>query len=200
MTGKAKELPDWAAKYQTRGHLIRENNGHYYLYRRTSKRIPGLKYPKQYEVYVGRITEADGIVPGKRILIDVSEIQVYEYGYSLVMIELCPEEWKRNMGSNWKNILMAAIVDASPESYVKKLPEFDGSCIGDPCVKVQRTTLYRKIREKYDADKDELLRLKGICMLEFTNGKRMISKINESQMATLKKLGMEIETVLEVCP
>ena len=37
--------PEWVQNYRTRGKTVKKVRDTYYLYQRTSKRVPGKKYP-----------------------------------------------------------------------------------------------------------------------------------------------------------
>lgn len=60
-----KMYPDWVEKYHIKGTSIKEINGSYYLYRVTSNRIKGKKYPVAIQKYIGKITENGVIEPVK---------------------------------------------------------------------------------------------------------------------------------------
>lgn len=70
-------------------HLYVKRNA-YYLYSRTSRRVPGKKYPQPVDTYIGVITK--------------------------VLLELCPQGWKEPLGDEWKDVLTAIILKWSPES------------------------------------------------------------------------------------
>ncbi len=73
------QYPEWAEKYRTKGHTIRKVRNGYGLYRCTSVYVPGAKYPKSKQTYLGMVTEEDGFIPKK----STSEHPSYiEYGLS----------------------------------------------------------------------------------------------------------------------
>ena len=61
MPATAKTYPDWVQEYRTRGMTVKKKGDAYYLYKRTSKRVPVKKYPQSVDTYVGLITP-NGVV------------------------------------------------------------------------------------------------------------------------------------------
>lgn len=57
--------PKWVEKYHTEGTSIKEKNGNYYLYKVSSKRVKGKKYPVSVQKYIGKITEESLIEPDR---------------------------------------------------------------------------------------------------------------------------------------
>ena len=48
--------PDWVNAFKTKGTSVKKVGNEYYLYRTTSKRVPGKKYPQPVQEYIGTIT------------------------------------------------------------------------------------------------------------------------------------------------
>ena len=51
-----KTYPDWVQAFRARGTTVKKKGDAYYLYKRTSKRVPGKKYPQPVDIYIGLIT------------------------------------------------------------------------------------------------------------------------------------------------
>ena len=100
-----KKYPDWVQKYRTRGKTVKKKGDAYYLYKRTSKRVPGKKYPQPVDTYIGIITP-DGVVESDKKKISLTDIEVWEYGFSKAILDLCPEGWKKPLGDDWEDILI----------------------------------------------------------------------------------------------
>lgn len=66
-------FPDWVQKYKEPGKTIKKIGDGYYLYKATSHRVPGKKYPVSEQQYLGRITE-NGFIDARKY-IRVSEIR-----------------------------------------------------------------------------------------------------------------------------
>jgi RNA polymerase subunit RPABC4/transcription elongation factor Spt4 len=183
--------PDWVQKYRGKGMTVKEKNGCYYLYKRTSKRIPGKKYPQPVDTYIGVITK-DGIVYAEKKMIptDPDLCEVKEFGFSNALLRSCPESWKTSIGKNWKEILMIMIVRASENSYLAHEYKIPDSQEYRVAYNSQFNMLYRKIHAAYGVDKQMLERLKFIYIVYFGKNK-FISRIDEEQKDILKKLGIE---------
>ena len=66
MPGKKADYPDWVMKYKTKGTYINRVGDKYYLYAAHSERIKGTdKVRRVSDGYIGRITQADGLIRSK---------------------------------------------------------------------------------------------------------------------------------------
>ena len=54
--GTIKVYPDWVQKYREKGTTVKKVGNNFYLYRHSSKRVPGKKYPVPVDTYIGKIT------------------------------------------------------------------------------------------------------------------------------------------------
>ena len=192
----AKCYPNWVLEYKKPGYVIKNEGGRYYYYKRTSHRIPGRKNPIPYDQYLGRLDESLGLISSDRHVLDVSDVIVYEYGFSHALLTLCPEGWKRAAGTNWENLLCAVILDASPSSYLSIHAE-DNSSLSDPEIKTrvkgQMASLYRRIRDQYHVGKEELESLKSIYLLMFGRNKHVLSHITDTQKHLINSLNLSME-------
>ena len=50
----AKVYPEWVQKYRTQGTTVKKVGDNYYLYKHSSKRVPGKKNPVPKDVYIGK--------------------------------------------------------------------------------------------------------------------------------------------------
>lgn len=66
MTAAEKRYPDWVQEQRTRGTTVKKKGDTYYLYKRTSRRVPGKKYPQPVDTYIGIITQEGVIKSGKK--------------------------------------------------------------------------------------------------------------------------------------
>lgn len=181
--------PDWVQKYRVRGTTIKRKGDNFYLYRRTSKRVPGKKYPQTVDTYIGVITQ-DGVIDAEKKVVPVnSGCEVYEYGFSNVLMRICPEEWKKANGNDWQKILLVLINKISDISYLKH--EFEIPDENDYRVawKAQYSSLIRKIKNAYDVERRDLECLKTIFIVYLGKAK-FISHISEEQQRVLDQLGI----------
>ena len=70
--------PDWVNAFKEKGTSIKKVGNEYYLYRSTSKRVPGKKYPQPVETYIGTITR-EGVIQTK-----IRKISTDRYGEMLI--------------------------------------------------------------------------------------------------------------------
>jgi hypothetical protein len=74
--------------HKKKGTYVNRVGDTYYLYAAHSERVKGTnKVRRVSDGYLGRITQRDGFIPAKRKL--SSEVRVYEYGLSWVIVTSC---------------------------------------------------------------------------------------------------------------
>ena len=182
--------PEWVQEYRTRGMTVKMKGGAYYLYKRTSKRVPGKKYPQPVDTYVGIITP-EGVVKTNKKKVTLTDVEVYEYGFSKAILELCPQGWKKPLGDDWFEVLKIILRKKSPESYlcsgeIRNEKDFNYQ------FPAQAASLSRRIYKSYGVGFEELEPLKTIYKVVMDNGVA-ISRINESQKELIEKLGIHME-------
>lgn len=188
-----KSAPEYAKPYIGKSMFVRiHDDDSCYLYKKTSRRIPGHKNPVPVEKYVGKITRSDGLIPSTHRLIDTSAIRVAEYGWSQTLQQIATDSWKRAVGNDWEEVLSAIIIDTSPLSYLRSdiTTPFPVETLAK--VKAQRNSLFRRLKDELKIEKDDLEPLKTLFMLDYGNNCRMLSEINETQRAILDRLHIQI--------
>lgn len=185
-----KVYPEWVQKYRERGTTIKKKGDSYYLYKRTSKRVPGKKYPQPVDTYVGIITP-EGVIQTQRKRVELSDIEVWEYGYSNVLWKLCPQGWKDSLGDEWEDVLKTLILRWSPQSYIGRAftarsPKEFHCSFG-----AQAGMLSRRIHKEYKVDVKELDILKTIYLVYFGK-EEAVSRLDDAQKKLLGKLGVEL--------
>lgn len=187
-----KVYPDWVQKYREKGTAIKKVGNNYYLYKHSSKRVPGKKYPVPVDTYAGRITP-EGIVKTERRKIEKnSDIIVKEFGMSRAIELLCPEGWKKPLGEEWRKVLDLIIYHESPETYIADAREITEEL--DPRIQfgAQVGLLSRRMFKEHGAGLNELRALRTIYLVR-VGGKNLISVINPEQAELLDKLGITLE-------
>ena len=96
--------PEWVQNYRTRGKTVKKVGNTYYLYKRTSKRVPGKKHPQPVDTYIGIITP-EGVIESRKKKLALTDVEVKEYGFSQALWQLCPESWKKPLGDDWEEVL-----------------------------------------------------------------------------------------------
>ena len=188
---KQTVYPEWVQQYRTKGTTVKKVGNTYYLYKRTSKRIPGKKYPQPVDTYIGVITP-DGIVERKKQQLATTSIKVKEYGFSKAVWDSCPDDWKKTVGEGWEDKLACMILKASPESYlaldrdVKSEEELSFSAAS------QAVLLSRRFSKQYGVEFSCLEKLKNIYLVYIENHV-FVSEITEEQISLLKKICVSLE-------
>ena len=191
MTFTAKVYPDWVQAQRVKGTTVKKKGDSYYLYKRTSKRVPGKKYPQPVDTYIGIITP-EGVIRTEKKKVSLNNIVVKEYGFSKAIWELCPESWKKAVGEEWADLLKKIIIDKSPESYLgmdytPKAPEAFHCSIG-----AKAGMLSRRIFKQHKIDWTELEILKGIYLVRIGK-EEAVSQINAEQQVLLDRIGVKLE-------
>ena len=165
---KEKVYPEWVQEQRIKGTTVKKVGNTYYLYKRTSKRVAGKKYPQPIDTYIGIITP-DGIIERKRQRLATTSIKVKEYGFSKAVWDSCPDDWKKAVGEGWEDKLACMIRKASPESYlceemdVKEEEELSFS------VASQAGMLSRRFYKKYGVEFSSLEKLRNIYLVYIEN-------------------------------
>lgn len=183
-----KKYPDWVQKYRTRGTTVKKKGDAYYLYKRTSKRVSGKKYPQPVDTYIGVITP-EGVVESNRKKLSLTNIGVREFGFSKAIQLACPAEWKGPLGEEWEDILSIIIVQWSPASYLLEERQIRREDEFHRQFPAQKSMLSRRIYNKYGIDVKDMEELKQIYLIYFEKEK-VVSRINDSQKRILDRLGL----------
>ena len=190
MAATEKVYPEWVQAQRVKGTTVKKKGESYYLYKRTSKRVPGKKYPQPVDTYIGIITP-EGLIRTEKKKVTMSNIQVREYGYSKTIWELCPDGWKKAVGDEWEDVLRTLLIGWSAESYladdyaIKAADEFHCS------VGAQAGMLSRRIYKEYGIDLKELEILKKIYLVRIGK-EEAVSQISAEQQAVLDRVGVKL--------
>ena len=183
--------PDWVNAHKEKGTSIKKVGNEYYLYRATSKRVPGRKYPQPVETYIGTITR-EGVVRTKVRKISTDRVRVYEYGMSYALQSMLPEAFLIN--AHDKETLRFAFLhivrSVSPKSYLLRgveLPDITELHIN--------LNLQHKRYERLAGVKIENLRPLSELYLVETRECDMLSEVTPEMGALLSELGVELGAV-----
>lgn len=185
-----KIYPEWVQSQRSRGTTVKKKGDTYYLYKRTSRRVPGKKYPQPVDTYIGIITP-EGVIRSEKKKLSLGGIEVKEYGFSQAVWQLCPEGWKKPLGDDWETVLSLILLKCSPETYLSKGREIKPGHEGHYQLKAQTASLNRRLYKEYGVGLQELQILKSIYLLYFDK-ERAVSKISAEQKELLEKTGVEI--------
>ena len=189
-------IPDWvkakkeeAAATFGSGLSVKTANGNYYLYKRKSFREPGKKNPQVKEVYIGVITEA-GITQKERGL-SKANVYVLEYGFSKVLLDHCPANWKKGLKDDWRDVLYTIIQSKSPNSYL--LYQYKLGDVSGRNLNVQE----RNFWDSLPADiLDRIEPLKRVYQLAYPD-RVVLANVTEEQIALAAQYGLDLTGSLE---
>ncbi len=185
-----KKYPDWVQEKRTRGTTVKKKGDTYYLYKRTSRRVPGKKYPQPVDTYIGIITP-DGVIKSEKKKVSLGGIEVWEYGFSRAVWQLCPEGWKKPLGDDWEDVLSVILKKWSPETYLVKERGIKAEQEFHYQFNAQAASLSRRIYKEHGVELQKLQILKSIYLLYFEK-ERAVSKISAEQENLLEKTGVDL--------
>lgn len=188
-----KKYPDWVQEYRTRGTTVKKRGDSYYLYKRTSKRVKGKKYPQPVDTYIGVITP-EGVVPSGKRKVMLTDAEVWEYGFSKALWDLCPDGWKNPLGDDWEDVLSIIILKNSPTSYIRRERTVKKEADFRYQFATQAASLSRRIYKEYGVGIGELRQLDTVYLV-CIDKHDVISKISAEQQALLDRTGV----VLGLC-
>ena len=186
-----KVYPEWVQQQRIKGTTVKKVGNTYYLYKRTSKRVPGKKYPQPVDTYIGIITP-DGIIERKRRQLATTSIKVKEYGCSKAVWDSCPDDWKKAVGEGWEDKLACMIMKASPESYLSVDMDIKGEDELSFSAASQAGMLSRRFYKRYGVEFNSLEVLKSVYLVYIENHV-FVSEITDEQMKLLKKISVSLE-------
>ena len=186
-----KIYPDWVQAHKKRGTTIKRVGSNYYLYKHTSKRVPGKKYPQPVDTYIGVITP-DGVVESRKKKLSLTDVEVKEYGFSKALWLLCPQSWKNPLGDDWEDILSIITLKWSPKSYLVKEREIKKEEDFRYQFGAQMASLSRRIYKEHGVDVSELHELDDIYLV-YLEKEAVVSRIDDTGRLLLNKLGVNIE-------
>ena len=185
-----KKYPDWVQEKRVRGTTVKKKGDTYYLYKRTSRRVPGKKYPQPVDTYIGIITP-EGVIKSEKKKVSLGGIEVKEYGFSRAVWELCPRGWKGPLGDDWEEVLSIIVRKWSAETYLLKERKLKTEQDYHYQFPAQAASLSRRIYKEHGVDLKELQILKSIYLL-YIDKERVVSKISPEQEELLKRIGVDL--------
>lgn len=185
------KYPDWVNAFKVKGTSVKKVGNEYYLYRSTSKRVPGKKYPQPIQEYIGTITK-EGVIQSHVRKISTDRVRVYEYGMSYAMQSLLPDAFLIN--SHDRETLRFAFLhivkQVSPKSYLLRNIEL-------PTLSELHIKLSMQLKRYERLTKisiEELRPLSELYLVE-TRECDMLSELTPEMNEIFAKLGVEINAV-----
>lgn len=184
--------PEWVQKYRERGTTVKKKGDAYYLYRRTSKRVPGKKYPQPVDTYIGIITP-EGVVKTQKKKVTLTNIEVREYGFSKALLEICPQGWKDAIGNEWEDVLKLIVFRKSHLTYFADNYEFKDSSDFHCSFGAQAGMLEKRIYREYKIKIEDLEILKDIFLVRMGK-EEAVSHINDQQQMLLNRINVKLKS------
>ncbi|MDO9580005.1 MAG: hypothetical protein Q7J06_05490 [Bacteroidales bacterium] len=183
--------PDWVNAFKEKGTSIKRVGNEYYLYRSTSKRVLGKKYPQPVQEYIGIITRG-GVIKTYVRKISTDRVKVYEYGMSFVLQSLLPEAFLIN--SHDKETLRFAFLHivkhVSPKSYLLK--NMDLPSLSD--LHINLNVQLKRYERLTGISIEDLRPLSELYLIE-TKECDMLSEVTPEMSKILARLGVKIDAV-----
>lgn len=185
-----KVYPDWVQEYRTKGTTVKKKGETYYLYKRTSRRVPGKKYPQPVDTYIGVITP-EGVMKSDKKKVTFTDVTVKEFGFSRAVETLCPQGWKEPLGKKWREVLDFIILKESAESYIAAEREIAEALEPHIQYGAQKGSLMRRIQKESGAAMEDLKCLSTIYLINI-DGNKVISRISGQQQEILDRFHIDL--------
>lgn len=183
--------PNWVNAFKEKGTSVKKVGNEYYLYRSTSKRVSGKKYPQPVQEYIGTITR-EGVIKTHVRKISTDRVKVYEYGMSYVLQSLLPEAFLIN--SHDKEVLRFAFLHivkhVSPRSYLLRNTELPS--LSD--LHISLNTQLKRYERLTGISIEELRPLSELYLVE-TKECDMLSEVTSEMSEILARLGVKIDAI-----
>ena len=183
--------PDWVNLHKEKGTSIKKVGNEYYLYRSTSRRIPGKKYPQPVQEYIGTITKG-GVARSNVRKISTDTVRVYEFGMSYALQSLLPETFLVNTHDRetLRYAFLHIVKKVSPRSYLLrgiKLPSLSE-------LHINLSMQCKRYERLAGVSIEGLQPLSELYLVE-TRECDMLSEVTPQMREIFKRLGVSIDAV-----
>ena len=180
-----REVRDAAAAEHGKGLTVKMIGNKYYIYKRTSKRVKGMRHPQVSEACIGVATR-EGLAAATEREPQKETVDVHEYGFSTALLQLCPESWSRPLKDDWKAVFLEIVSKESPGSYLLadgKPPVPEGRNIP-----LQTRKLWGSLPEGM---RERLAPLRLVYRVSI-GGNVLVSTVTEEQESLARELGVSL--------
>jgi hypothetical protein len=183
--------PDWVNAFKEKGTSVKKVGNEYYLYRSTSKRVPGKKYPQPVQEYIGTITR-EGVIKTHVRKISTDRVRIYEYGMSFVLQSLLPEAFLINSHDpdTLRFAFLHIVKHVSPKSYL--LRNTDLPSLSD--LHISLNAQLKRYERLTGISIEDLRPLSELYLVE-TKECDMLSEVTSEMNEILAKLGVKLDAV-----
>jgi hypothetical protein len=183
--------PEWVNEHRQKGTTVKKVGNSYYLYKSTSKRVPGMKYPQPIQTFLGTITK-DGVVTSMKRKISTERVRVYEYGLSYTLSKIIPEKFKRDIRDEKKanHVFLNIVKYFSPESHLLRGIEL-------PTMEELHMSLCAQIKKFERLAGVEIKKLSLLSKIYLIETKEcdMISEATPEMLDLLSGLGVSLDEI-----
>ena len=189
------KYPDYVKRFRPKGTVVKKVNDSYYVYKATSKRVPGKNYPVQVvEGIEGKIDES-GFHPVSSVRVELGEVVVRECGFTNYLLQfedLYIANFTGRAKKDSRTIFRSLIVYLSNNSYLGDETDIDIFSTDELAEKYgigipNQLTVIQKLIE---CSLEQLEPLKYICNVRM-GGKLFHSRLTKTQIDLLRKLGVQ---------
>lgn len=189
-----RKYPENITKHRPKGCIIKKVNNKYYVYKATSKRVEGKKYPVQViEGLVGEIDER-GFHELSTAKVNTERVEIREYGFTnfLLMFE---DEYVSRQASHIKvkdikHIYHSLIVYLSPMSYLQDEENIESVDVLAEKFGIGLPKQLTSISNSIEMNLKDIEELKYICLVKMGN-RRFYSDLTARQKEILEKIGVK---------
>ena len=180
------KYPEWVYQYKEKGTSLKKVGDNFYLYRTTSRRVPGKKNPQPVCEYIGVVTK-EGVIKTGRFVVDPSSgVEVHEYGFSRTLELVAPDAWRRHFKTRKEADAVIAEIACAESRYSYLAPR------ARPGRSSAATARHRMaLEEALGYGLGTLDMLKGIFIVEL-EGRHLVSRITEEEQELLDRLGVDL--------
>lgn len=143
------------------------------------------------DTYVGVVTP-EGVIKSNKKKVSLTNVEVWEYGFSKAVRELCPDDWKAPLGGDWEDVLSIILLKQSPTSYIQRNRTVKKESDLHYQFAAQTSSLSRRIYKKWKVGLEELHKLETIYLV-CLDKTEIISRIHEEQQELLEKIQVSLE-------
>lgn len=181
---KLEDLPDFAKPFKKKGYDVRKQGETYFLYKITSHRVPGKKYPVLQQEYIGLIDQSGTLIKKKeypKAEEEEKKTHIFlEYGLSSFIMKKYKRTLIRSLfnGSTEKNKPLVVL------AVIKYIFGSTSDTAVDCCY------LSVKMRE-------DILKTRDMCSSKRLE--RLVEKIGEQEKLTLGDDREDFEILMKLC-
>jgi hypothetical protein len=174
-----------------KGTAVKKVGNEYYLYKSTSKRVPGKKYPQPIQKYIGTITKT-GVVRSNVRKISTDRVRVYEYGMSYALESLLPDAFLVNAHDRetLRFAFLHIVKHFSPKSYL--LRTADLPTLSD--LHINLNMQIKRYERLANVSIEQLRPLSELYLVE-TKECDMLSEVTSQMRELFMKVGVNINAV-----